>query len=287
MLMLISFFVITPLPTYPQELEKVIVSEKFDVREGEKMALAICKSCHYNPDLDRLSGIKHGNPGKFGDLYSSNITNDSVFGIGAWSNLELDYFLRTGVKRDGSFVFDMPKYNYLSNEDIASIIAFLRSDDHLVQAVSSQVGQTQYSILSQFLLKFFFRPEKYVSYIPPINKKDTLSWGKYLSTVKYSCANCHSGNSMTYNNRFPEKSWKYFKGGNPHYDEVNNKVITPSLRPISKYSRNDFIKILQTGYKKNGSMLKRPMIPFNMLDSLEINSIYSYLLTLDLNENRN
>ncbi|MCZ2393664.1 MAG: cytochrome c [Chitinophagales bacterium] len=268
-------------PKYPVQTDHIRLNEGVSLNEGRKMAQAICMSCHFDPQTNRLSGVKHGNPSKFGDIYSANITKDSVFGIGTWTDEELVYFLKTGIRRDGSYVFDMPKYNYLTDEDISSLIAFLRSDDELVQSVASIKGHTQYSLLSKILLKFYLRPESYIEPIAPVDKSDSVAWGKYLSTVKYSCASCHSFNALTYNNKEPEKSIGYFKGGNPHYDEYNNKIYSASLRPASKYSQEDFIKMVQTGYKSDSINLKRPMIPFNMLDKDEIKAIYLYILTLD------
>ncbi|MCO5233279.1 MAG: cytochrome c [Chitinophagales bacterium] len=277
----IIIYLTTPLPVYEVELAKVNLTANKDITEGKKLASAICRSCHYNPELNRLSGIQHGNPKKFGKIYSSNITKDSMYGIGSWTDKELAYFFKTGIKKDGTFIFDMPKYNYLTDEDISSLIAYLRSDDDWVKPVASIKGHTQYSILSKVLLKFYFRPESYIEHIAPIDKSDSVAWGKYLSTVKYSCASCHSFNALTFNNKEPEKSVGYFKGGNPHYDEYNNKVYSASLRPVSKYKQDDFINMVQTGIKNNSTTLRRPMIPFNMLDKDEIKAIFLYLKTLD------
>ncbi|MCO5249482.1 MAG: cytochrome c [Chitinophagales bacterium] len=272
-------------PKYPVQTDHIHLNEGVNLNEGRKMTQAICMSCHFNPQTNRLSGVKHGNPSKFGDIYSANITKDSVFGIGTWTDEELVYFLRTGIRRDGSYVFDMPKYSLLSDNDIYSVIAFLRSDDELVQPIHSNIGETKYSFLTKVLVKYFFKPAKWIAHVPDIDKRDTITWGKYISTVKYSCANCHSGNNIFYNNLRPEKSWRYFKGGDPHYDENNNEIITPSLRPVERYSRAEFIDMVKYGFRKDTIVLRRPMIPFSMLDDDEVNAIYVYLQSLDKDEN--
>ena len=281
MSILLLLYFLTPLPQYPVELKKVKLLPHVNDFEGTKLATAICVSCHYDPVTQRLSGIRHGNPSKFGVIYSANITQDSTYGIGKWTDKELAYFLRTGIRKDGSYVFDMPKYALLSNEDISSIIAFLRSDNPLVRPVSKSPGITQYSFLSKILLKFYFRPLPYVYTPDSINKNDPILWGKYLATVKYSCADCHSYNSLTYVDLEPEKSFGYFKGGNPHYDEHNNRVLSASLRPVRKFTKTEFTLMVRDGIRKDGSLLKRPMIPFSMLDTSEVNAIYFYLHSLD------
>jgi hypothetical protein len=42
----------------------------------------------------------HGNPERLGDFYSSNITKDSISGIGSWTVDEIYILLRTGIKKD-------------------------------------------------------------------------------------------------------------------------------------------------------------------------------------------
>ena len=74
-------------------------------------------------------------PAEFGAAFSKNITHDKDVGIGAWTDGELAFMLRTGINRQGKYTPPwMPKLPRIDDEEIASIIAFLRSDDSLVQA---------------------------------------------------------------------------------------------------------------------------------------------------------
>lgn len=69
----------------------------------------------------------HLNSGK---IYSQNITQDSTYGIGNWTDAELLYLLRTGIKKDGQYIPPyMAKLTVTSDQDINAIISFLRSDD--------------------------------------------------------------------------------------------------------------------------------------------------------------
>ena len=62
-------------------------------------------------------------PKEFGEIYAPNITKDTQYGIGGWTDAEIMYLLRTGIKRDGSYVPPyMAKLPMLSDEDMASII---------------------------------------------------------------------------------------------------------------------------------------------------------------------
>jgi hypothetical protein len=121
------------LPVYKaQALSLNFSCNKQRIAEGKRIALTICIRCHYNYETGTLAGRQHGNPKRLGDFYSGNITQDSTTGIGAWSSGQLYYFLKTGIKPSGEYVFDMPKYCNLSDEDLFSIIAFFQSDDSLV-----------------------------------------------------------------------------------------------------------------------------------------------------------
>ena len=61
---------------------------------------------------------------QFGVIYSKNITKDPEHGIGKWTDGELLYLLRTGIKPDGRFLPVMAKLQKMSDEDIQSIVAF-------------------------------------------------------------------------------------------------------------------------------------------------------------------
>ncbi len=63
-----------------------------------------------------------------GWVHSANITSDPVGGIGAWSDEELARMIKTGIGRDHR-VRPMPQFCYLGDEDVAGVIAFLRSGD--------------------------------------------------------------------------------------------------------------------------------------------------------------
>ena len=103
-----AFLLWSPLPRYAAENPALHVEiTPARVAEGKRMALTVCWRCHYNAETGTLAGHQHGNPKRLGDFYSANITRDSATGIGGWSDGQLFYFLRTGVKPTGEFVFDI------------------------------------------------------------------------------------------------------------------------------------------------------------------------------------
>ncbi len=96
-----------------------------------------CNDCHtpgllYNaPDFKRtLAGSDLGWQGPWGVSYASNLTPDTETGLGAWTDAEIERALRSGIKRDGSPVappMPWPNYAHYTPEDMAAVIAYLRS----------------------------------------------------------------------------------------------------------------------------------------------------------------
>lgn len=284
----IGWLIYAPLPRY--ETETPDITSTFTVEqisEGKRIALTICVRCHYNFQTGTLAGRQHGNPKRLGDFNSGNITRDSATGIGTWSNGQLYYFLKTGIRPDGIFVFDMPKYPNLSEEDILSIIGFLRSDDSLVAHTYHPNPKPNYSLLTKILLHTFVLPPPHenAKLLHP-DTSNSIAYGKYLATAKFSCYECHSLNMVTTNYNHPEKSWGFFKGGNPHVNEEREKIYTPnitgdSLNGIGKWSEAEFLLAVKNGIKPNGKTVRNPMFPFYLLSKKEVKDIYTYLKTIN------
>ncbi|MCF8463381.1 MAG: hypothetical protein K9G41_00965 [Flavobacteriales bacterium] len=254
--------------------------------EGERIVKTICIRCHYNPNTLSLSGFNHANPERIGHFWSSNITGDSLFGIGSWTKRDLVYFLRFGVNPDGDFVFDMPKYVHLSDQDMSSLVSFLKSDDPLVKPTPFKTPSPEYSLPMRLLMSFWLRPPSWKP--KPVlepDKTNQVAWGRYLAVAKFACFDCHSGNSMTNNHLHPENSWRFFEGGSPHANEFGEKIVSANLTQndvsvIINWSENDFVRCLRTGIRPDGSTVRDPMFPFSMLTEDEARAIYQYLLTL-------
>lgn len=277
------------LPQYHIEVPedfRIEISNDVSIYEGKRIAMTICKHCHFNYETESLAGRHHGNPKKFGKFFSGNITNDTLSGIGAWTNEELYILLRTGIKRDGTLVFDMPRYPLLSETDMQSLIAFLRSDDPLVRPSSYKNPPAEFSILTKALQKFWFRPIKWDwSPVRTPDFSDPISLGKYLVNAKFSCFDCHSGNALLNDYSDPPSSWHYLRGQNPHVDEVGNTIYSQPLIPVSaNYNKASFSSTIRTGKRPNGTLLRDPMIPFPVITEEEADAIYDYLYSLEINE---
>ena len=102
--------------------------------------IAGCVDCHSQHDNSRhgvpvIAGTEGGGePMPFDDLpgiiIAPNITPDRETGAGNWSDDQLARAIREGIGHDGRALFTMmpyPFYRKMSDEDLASVIVYLRS----------------------------------------------------------------------------------------------------------------------------------------------------------------
>jgi mono/diheme cytochrome c family protein len=268
--------------------------EKIDVRieatperlaRGAKLASLLCAGCHANPTTGQFTG-KHMTdvPKEFGEIFSRNITQHPDKGIGKWSDADIVYLLRTGVRPDGQYYPPwMTKLPNMSDEDIASVVSFLRSDDPRVAPANvDPPGVTRPSFLSKLLSHVAFKKLPYPEHAivaPP--KSDRVAYGEYL--IKgLECYSCHSADFKTNDFGNPAKSAGYLGGGNPVLGLDGKAVPSANLTSdeatgIGRWSEPEFARALREGIRPDGHVLRYPMIAMSSLDDEEVSAIYAYL----------
>jgi len=285
-----GFIAIRGIPNYDrQEINLKVIPTPERIQRGKKLASMLCVKCHLDPATGRLTGKYMADvPKEFGTIYSRNITQDPEVGIGKWTDGDIAYLLRTGVEEDGHYTPPyMVKLPHASDEDIQSIIAWLRSGDPLLAPSTTEAPDPEPSFLVKFLCFVAFKPFEYPK--NPISKPDTtnvVEWGKYLANGIYNCYACHSADFKTNNELDVEKSEGFYGGGNPMLNEdgsvvVNSANITMDTETgIGNWTENDFIKTVKYGMCPNGNPVKYPMEPYAGLDSAEVKAIFAYLKTV-------
>ena len=96
--------------------------------------------CHFNRDVGALMG---GNDfeGDYGLVYAANLTPDETTGIGAASDQEIADAIRFGVaipregRAEGEALFIMPHFSTMADQDVADLVAYLRSQEPVVNEV--------------------------------------------------------------------------------------------------------------------------------------------------------
>jgi mono/diheme cytochrome c family protein len=257
------------------------------VERGRKFATMLCAECHLDRATQRMTGKYMGDGlARFGNIWSKNITQDPEHGIGKWTDGELAYFLRTGLKKDGTYSPPwMPKMPHLSDEDLASIIAFMRSDDPLVAASDKPSHAQSHTFFTKALAHTVIKPFPYPKEpkVAPA-MTDRVAYGKYL-VYALDCYACHSTDPVKIDFLNPDRSPGYMEGGNLEKDADGEDIRTANLTPddetgIGKWSEADFIRAVKKGFRPDGRVLHSPMTPRVELTDEEAGTIYAYLRTL-------
>ena len=280
------------IPTYdvkmtPEIARLQVPRDSATVARGAKIAALLCQACHLGADNKMIGKIMAEIPKPFGTIASRNITQDPEHGIGKWTDGELYYFLRTGIRRDGSWAPPfMPKLSRVADDDVHAIIAWLRSDDPRLAADPREYPPVQYNFLSTVLANTIFTappmPEKPIV-IP--DSSNQVALGEYLANGLLDCYSCHSGDMMKVDPDDPAKSFGYYGGGiemqNMEGEIVRSANLTPDPETgIGRFSEQQFIDAVKYGKNPRGGMLQYPMEPRSSLTDTEVRAIYAFLKTV-------
>ncbi|KUG07574.1 c-type cytochrome [Solirubrum puertoriconensis] len=288
-----AFVQVRGIPKYevPKVQAQTVAITPTRVAQGHKIVNALCADCH----MDRKTGALSGKlltevPPEFGKLYSANITQDKTHGIGAWSDAELIALLRTGIGRDGRFRIVMPNFVHMSDEDVASVVAYLRSNDAQVKANPTPSHEQEPSFLAKALVNTVMKPTPVPTsavVTPPAS--DAVAYGRYLVVGRYKCYDCHSKDHKSNNALEPEKSEGYLGGGTafitPDGEQIPSRNITMDPETgIGDWTEAQFVQSVRYGQGPNGT-LKLPMPKFTLMDEAEAKAIYAYLRTVPVIKN--
>ncbi len=283
-----AFIEIRGIPTYePGKIDYKVEVTPERVERGKKLALLLCANCHKDAATGKLIGEQMLDaPPEFGKIYSQNITQDKTYGIGSWTDGELLYLLRTGVKRDGKYAPPyMAKLPHMADEDINSVIAFLRSDDPMVAASPSPDHPCEPSFLTKFLSTVAFKPLKMPDHkIEMPDTNNPVAFGKYL-VFNLECWTCHSADFKKLNAQDPDKTPGFMGGGNKPLTKEGQVMLTQNLTPdnetgIGEWTVERFTNALKYGTMVDQPALRYPMVPYVQLTDAEAKAIYEYLRTI-------
>lgn len=282
-------------PNYePEKIALTVSATPERIDRGRKLSAMLCNGCHLNPNTGKLTGREMAEVTQFGKVFSSNITNDPDHGIGKWTDGEIVYLLRTGVTPKGKFLPVMAKLHRMSDEDMHSIVSFLRSNHAWVKADNTRKPETSYSFLTKFLTNIkAIKPMPYpAGSVPDPDTTNLVKWGEYVSLHRVECYTCHSADFTTADFINPEKSEGFFGGGNK-FELPGGKVIysrnltMDEETGIGKWTEEEFIKAVKTGIVPHGQpALREPMAPYADLSDNEARAIFAYLKTLPKIKNK-
>ncbi len=246
--------------------------------------LAGCETCHSPkdwkthgaPDLPgmELAGQVLPIPGLPGTIVAANLTPDPATGAANWSDDEIARAIREGIGHDGRTIFPiMPyqAYRQFSDEDVASIVVYLRS----LVPVRNPLPPTQVIFPVKYLIRTV--PQPLTGPVSgPGPQASPAERGKYLVSV--GCG-CH----VPADQKGPLPGLAY--GGGEHLEgpwgNVTSANITPDASGISYYDEATFIQVMRTGYVKARKLSSiMPFGEFANLTDDDLKAIFAYLRTL-------
>ena len=271
-------------PTAPAALAIEATPERMAL--GEKLVLSSCADCHLNRQTNALSGQHLADvPKEFGQIHSANITQDKEHGIGGWTDGQIVALLRTGLGPEGRYRVIMPSFVQMSDEDVNSIVVFLRSKHEWTrpQAVARTPQEPSFLLkaLTNTVMKPTPMPQKPV--LAPAST-DAIAYGHYLLVGRYKCYDCHSHDFKTNNALEPEKSAGYLGGGNLMLNREQQVVITRNLTMdentgLGDWTAAQFGQAVRYGNSPHGA-LHYPMPKYSVVSEEECNAIWAYLQTV-------
>jgi hypothetical protein len=168
------------------------------VERGRYLAntVTICMDCHSTRDWTKFSGpITPGTYGKGGERFDHSVGFPGVYisknitptGISRYSDGELYRVITTGVSKEGRAMFPVMPYRHygkMDDEDIFSIIAYLRTLDPIESTVEDSQSDFPMSVILNTI------PEKGNPTKRP-DPSDQIAYGGYMVNAA-ACIECHT-----------------------------------------------------------------------------------------------
>jgi mono/diheme cytochrome c family protein len=178
--------------------------------------------------------------------------------------------IRHGVRRDGSPLRVMPanEFTGMADDELEAIVGYIRSQPAVATPTTpTRVGPViralfvahQFDLLPAELIE---HPKTHIAHI---DAEPTPKYGEYVAA---GCKGCHG----------PGMSGGKIPGAPPDWKPAAN--ITPT--GIGHYSEDDFIRILRTGTRPDGSMLDT-LMPYRLtkeMTDVELKALFAYLKTV-------
>ena len=205
-----------------------------------------------------------------------NLTPDPETGTGTWSDDALARAIREGISHDGRTLFPIMQYERfraMSDEDVASIVVYLRS----LRPVRNALPATAVPFPINRLINAL--PEPIDAPVTP-DLSTSEQRGKYIATLAV-CGDCHTPRDEKGN----VVAGMDFAGGTLlHFDghrDVYSANITPAVNGIPYYTEDLFIETFRTGHVRDRKLDDFMPTAFyrNMTDH-DLKDVFAYLKTL-------
>jgi hypothetical protein len=254
-------------------------------KRGEYLAQSVlgCFRCHSDRDWNAPGGPpvegKAGLGHVFADdgrpwLIAPNLTSDVESGAGRWTDDMIARAIREGIGHDGRMLHPQMWYgafHELSDEDVASVVVYLRS----LPPVRNTLPQTHIPFGRR--INYANLPQPVAGPVPQPDQSDPVRRGEYLANIA-DCAGCHTS---WYHPDAPIFA-KLFGGGNAIDGPNGTVIVSPNITSdpsgISYYDEKLFISSMRTGHVKARTL--NPVMPwlwYGKLNDEDLKAVFAYL----------
>jgi len=271
--------------------EITIEADSAMIAHGKYLALGPAHCSHCHTTLDNFQAVEAGQEVPmhggfdfalpFGHIYSSNITSDVKTGIGGMSDGQLYRMLRHNIKGNGKVCIDFMPFFNMSEYDVRSIIAYVRT----LEPVVNEVPENDLNFMGKAIMGLAIKPSQPKGTPPDfVEREVTVDYGEYLAFSVANCYGCHTNRDLQTGEFIGEPYAGGFKFG-PDPTTQNWTFVTPNLTPDPEtgsmygWSEEQFIERMRGGRVHMTSPM--PWGPFSRLDSVDLRALYAFFQTVE------
>jgi mono/diheme cytochrome c family protein len=236
------------------------------VERGKHIVGNWCVGCHSpTKELPAIGGVDIAKeiPPPIGSLTSANLTPAGR--IKDWSDGEIYRAIREGVDPQGNklLVMSAQYARYLSDEDLKSVIAFLRTSEPAGQPTPPEY-LTFLGVAMAGADMFPSIKEPPPETVPSVPRDTTVAYGQYMASWM-NCRECHG----------------------PNLAGVTGGMLgpAPSLRVAQTWTTDQFLETMRTGVTPYGKKLDSLRMPWRNISRFgedEVRAIHAYLKTVEI-----
>lgn len=204
---------------------------------------------------------------------AANITPDRETGIGKWTDAQLALAIREGVRPDKSVIgppMPVEFYRHMSDEDVAAIVAYLRAQP----PVRNAVPKSRYNIP---LPANYGPPLKAVKAPSP---SDRLGYGRYLAEIGH-CLECHTPRDAQGELAMARlgAGGQVFPGP---WGQSVSRNLTPHQTGLKGWTDAQIASAIRTGKNREGQPYKPPMAYdfYKNISDGDMSALIAYLRSL-------
>ncbi|HKR64021.1 MAG TPA: c-type cytochrome [Thermoanaerobaculia bacterium] len=226
-----------------------------------------------------------------GTLAAANITPDLDTGLGKWSDGEIIRAIREGVNRDGNALFPIMPYGHyrrMSDDDVASVVAYLRSMKPQRYERPKKALQAPLNIIEKFIPKPLEGP------VTAPSRANTVVYGEYLSQIA-ACHECHTPKDDK-GNAIPGKDLAGgFEMHTPQFRVISANITPHPSTWMGHATKEEFIGRFRSFASFNASNAPQaqkgrntlmPWLTYSGMTDEDLGALYDYLKTVPPVENK-